>query len=215
MKKQRVTRGRPPSASDRKRAIADGTRPGAGAANRIGADTNTVPPAVSTEPSFPDGTQNFMGPKSVDGTPISTAGGYNPGVLGTPQVGAQPVDGSMPPLPVYGSRPADDDAVAFIRVIGEELVNAGFPAGDRSSILVNVRNALSELRFLRPEMPSGDTVDLPNFPDLQQRLDLVTVASCSCNLQEDHADPQYHRTTCRYRLLREAAAAIRFLRGML
>lgn len=44
--------------------------------------------------------------------------------------------------------PADDDAVAFIRVIGEEFVRAGFPAGDRLVILANVRDALARLKLL-------------------------------------------------------------------
>jgi hypothetical protein len=33
-----------------------------------------------------------------------------------------------------------NDAVAFIRVIGEELVKRGFPAGDREVILANIRS---------------------------------------------------------------------------
>lgn len=41
-----------------------------------------------------------------------------------------------------------DEAVAFIRVIGEELVNAGFPAGDRAKILANLRLALANRKWL-------------------------------------------------------------------
>jgi hypothetical protein len=36
-----------------------------------------------------------------------------------------------------------DDAVTFIRIVGEELVNAGMPAGDRSVILANIRSLVA------------------------------------------------------------------------
>jgi hypothetical protein len=39
-----------------------------------------------------------------------------------------------------------DDAVTFIRVIGEELVNAGMPAGDRTVILANVRKLCAAVK---------------------------------------------------------------------
>lgn len=41
------------------------------------------------------------------------------------------------------------DDVEFIRVIGEELVKAGHPAGDRTVILANLRRLLSQYGRLR------------------------------------------------------------------
>lgn len=38
------------------------------------------------------------------------------------------------------------DAIAYIRTIGEELSLAGFPSGDRTVILANIRLAIRSLR---------------------------------------------------------------------
>ena len=37
-----------------------------------------------------------------------------------------------------------DDSVSFIRILGEELCNAGMPAGDRSVILANIRSLIAD-----------------------------------------------------------------------
>jgi len=42
-----------------------------------------------------------------------------------------------------------DDAVSFIRVVGEELVIAGYPGGDRAVILANIRKMIKELAKLK------------------------------------------------------------------
>lgn len=53
-----------------------------------------------------------------------------------------------------------DDAVDFIRVVGEELVLAGFPAGDRVMILRNVRAMRSLLgASLKALQPFADFLD--------------------------------------------------------
>jgi hypothetical protein len=51
---------------------------------------------------------------------------------------------------------SDEDAVAFIRVIGEEFASAGFPCGDRSVILENIRSVLKP-------MPDEASLRNPNF----------------------------------------------------
>ncbi len=71
MKKQRVARPAGAGAARSKRAKRDGTRPGAGAANRRGADKNMVPPAASSVdvPELPPGTYRDLGGSIIsDGT---------------------------------------------------------------------------------------------------------------------------------------------------
>lgn len=68
---------------------------------------------------------------------------------GEDQCANRPVRGWTPPqenpAPSQGNvaEPTADDAVKFIRVLGEELVNAGMPAGDRTVILANIRGLIA------------------------------------------------------------------------
>lgn len=52
-----------------------------------------------------------------------------------------------------------DYANDFIGILGEELVSAGMPAGDRIVILANVRKLIKERRHDRTETSEGDTIN--------------------------------------------------------
>ena len=48
---------------------------------------------------------------------------------------------------------------------------------------------------------------VPDPGDLLHRLDMATLASCTCLTKTDQVE--FHNPMCRYRLLREAAMVIR------
>jgi hypothetical protein len=54
----------------------------------------------------------------------------------------------------------EESAVEFIRVVGEELVMAGYPAGDRDVILQNLRQALSDLRSIDALLARRDALEM-------------------------------------------------------
>lgn len=67
----------------------------------------------------------------------------------------------------------DQDVNAFIRVIGEELINAGMPAGDRTVILANLRALIAECESLREDRDSlrEECMALRHVFDLQWKAD--------------------------------------------
>ena len=66
-----------------------------------------------------------------------------------PNLAHECVDRPHLPCPACLAAEVQQDAVAWIRVVGEELVNAGFPAGDRTVILANIRKLIAERREIK------------------------------------------------------------------
>ena len=59
-----------------------------------------------------------------------------------------------------------DEAVSFIRVIGEELIVAGYQGGDRQVTLTNIRAALKELTAANVRLKAVLAVPIPYTVDL-------------------------------------------------